>query len=101
MKLWLWEQQSRGDILRPGEGKKDGAVLLNVIPLSLGLETIGGVFASLIERNYTSANQKISSVFENTSKLRFIRVKERCAGEISYWVNSRWPKGVPKLDCVV
>ena len=39
-------------------GKADGIVLVDVAPLSLGIETLGGVFNRIIERNTTIPTKK-------------------------------------------
>lgn len=45
----------QGGVLR---GKVDGIVLVDVAPLSLGIETMGGVFNRIIERNTTIPTKK-------------------------------------------
>jgi len=53
----------QGGVLR---GDVDGLVLIDVTPLSLGIETLGGVFTRLIEKN-TAIPTKKSEVFSTAA----------------------------------
>jgi len=55
----------QGGVLNRDESVK-GMVLLDVTPLSLGIETMGGVFTKLIERNTTIPTRK-TDVFSTAS----------------------------------
>ncbi len=53
----------QGGVLK---GQVDGVLLLDVTPLSLGIETLGGVLTRLIERNTTIPTRK-SEIFSTAS----------------------------------
>ena len=54
------------------DGKVDGFVLIDVTPLSLGIETLGGIFTRLIEKNTaipTKKSETFSTAAENQTQV--------------------------------
>ncbi|MEE2775562.1 MAG: molecular chaperone DnaK [Acidobacteriota bacterium] len=91
------------------EGTIKDVVLLDVIPLSLGLETQGGIFTTLIERNSTiptKAAQIFTTVIDNQDAVeihifqgeREIAAENRSLGRIQLVGIPPAPRGVPQIE---
>ena len=88
---------------------KDDLVLLDVTPLSLGIETLGGVFTKLIEANTTSPTRK-SEVFSTAADNQPSVVINVCQGERQFARDNKSigsfhldgipaaPRGVPQIE---
>lgn len=90
-------------------GEVKDMVLLDVTPLSLGLETRGGMFTKLIERNSTIPTKKsriFTTVTDNQSKVevhvlqgeREIAAHNKSLGKFDLVGIAPSPKGVPQID---
>ena len=88
---------------------KDDLVLLDVTPLSLGIETLGGVFTKLIEANTTIPTRK-SQVFSTAEDNQPSVVINVCQGERQFARDNKSigsfhldgipaaPRGVPQIE---
>ncbi len=90
-------------------GERDDVLLLDVTPLSLGLETQGGVFTKLVERNTTIPIEKreIFSTAEDSQTAVTVRVFQgerpmaadnRLLGQFNLEGLPAAPRGVPQIE---
>jgi molecular chaperone DnaK len=98
----------QGGILSGDESVKD-VLLLDVTPLSLGIETLGGVFTRLIERNTTiptSKTQIFSTASDNQSAVsihvlqgeRDMALYNRTLGRFDLVGIPPAPRGIPQIE---
>ena len=91
------------------QGDVKDVVLLDVTPLSLGIETLGGVFTRLIDRNTTIPTKK-SQVFstaednQNAVTIRVSKANVKWLRITKFWDNLIWkilrlaPRGMPQIE---
>jgi len=90
-------------------GDVEGIVLLDVTPLSLGIETMGGVFTKLIERNTTiptKKSQTFSTAADNQTAVdihvlqgeREIAQYNKTLGRFQLMDIPNAPRGVPQIE---
>ena len=90
-------------------GSKSDVLLLDVTPLSLGIETLGGVFTKLIERNTTipkTADQVFSTAEDNQPAVtvqvyqgeRSMAKDNRLLGTFNLEGIEAAPRGMPQIE---
>ncbi len=90
-------------------GSVDDVLLLDVTPLSLGIETLGGVFTKLIERNTTIPTRKsqiFSTAEDNQTAVtihvlqgeREMAAQNRTLGRFELTDIPPAPRGVPQIE---
>ena len=90
-------------------GEKDDIVLLDVTPLSLGVETLGGVMTKLIERNTTiptSKKETFSTAADNQTEVtihvlqgeREMASDNRSLGRFNLTGIPPAPRGMPQVE---
>ncbi|MBQ8600685.1 MAG: Hsp70 family protein, partial [Clostridia bacterium] len=90
-------------------GDVKGVVLLDVTPLSLGLETLGGVFTKLIDRNTTMPTKKsqiFSTAADNQPSVeihvlqgeREMAAANKTLGKFQLTGIAPAPRGVPQIE---
>merc|ERR1711937_762699 len=90
-------------------GEMKDVVLLDVTPLTIGIETLGGVFTPLIERNTTIPSKKsqiFSTAADNQSAVtikvfqgeRKIAIDNKLLGQFNLEGIASAPRGIPQIE---